>query len=571
MNISDELKYFNNSFLDSKIDNCNELKTNNVENQFEDNQTLYENNIFNKSSRYIEELKNVVIPLDKRKKFEGKTLLCAWLTKLCPAKCECCFFRSDMNHNYNIEEEYQYSKEGVEKLIQFINDSNNSYIMLSGGGDPMVHIEGVNEIVSRAKSDRIVIVTSGFWANTYENAKKHIDDIYNNYRKRDTKTTIVFRISVDNFHCKQLGKEILPNVLKVFSEHYATEKNFLLQVHTIINDNTVEETISKVDGFQYIDGNKDCISDNNEIAKIVPKRAVIRDNNGYEILVGKAKMFYASLRADLREYNSDIEQALKVFDEDMIDSEYGNPAVVTNYDGTYGLDFWIDYNGNTTTWGNQQLNDLYNIYTESYKEIFDGINNNIMSYSFLDKGYYYRESIVREVNPRAVLKSKIINLRDFASALLLEEDDVKLYYGIRLIQDYLNEGILELKDLALLPEELIKTILLPKTMLQKLYNTSDYDIIVQYLPLFDKWTKEQMEDLFLLIKLGHFNIKQNHLNEALKMYNLIFKQNVLCLEEIYDSNDSIQYARLHNRIAYMKESARNHCLNNEKNKIKMLK
>lgn len=80
-----------------------------------------------------------------------------------------------------------------------------------------------------------------------------------------------------------------------------------------------------------------------------------------------------------------------------------------------------------------------------------------------------------------------------------------------------------------------------------------------------------MEDLFLLIKLGHFNIKRNHLNEALKIYNLRFKQKVICLEEIYDSNDSIQYARLHNRIAYMKEGARNHCLNNEKKKIKMLK
>ena len=38
-----------------------------------------------------------------------------------------------------------------------------------------------------------------------------------------------------------------------------------------------------------------------------------------------------------------IDKALKVFDEDMQISEFGNPSVVSNCDGTLGLDFWNKY------------------------------------------------------------------------------------------------------------------------------------------------------------------------------------------------------------------------------------
>lgn len=529
----------------------------NFEKHFVDKKTNEYNlqNIFDNPQKYLNEIKNVVIPVEKRKEFNGKTLLCVWLTKLCPAKCECCFFRSDMNHNCKFEEEYQFTDDGVDKLINFINDSNNSYIMLSGGGDPMVHRNGVNRVIRDVKSDRIVIVTSGFWAKSFEEAQERIDEVYKMYKQRDSKTTVVFRISIDSFHCKQLGYDILPNILKIFNEKHSNEENFLLQIHTIINDDTVKNIIDKCDDFVYEENEINCASDNNEVAKIVPRQAKIISKSGYSILVGKAKMFYASLRADLTKYNSNIEKAIDVFEEDMKDSEYGNPAVVTNYDGTYGLDFWIDYNGNTTTWGNQQLDDLYNIYTDSFYEIYNGITKNIISYSFLDRGYYYRENIVKEINPRAVLKSKVINLRDFASALLLEENDTKLYYGIRIIQDYLKDGKIELKDLGNISPELVRAIFNPVDELKKLYNNSDYDILLQYFSNADCYTKEEWEDIFLLIKLDHFDIKPSHLDVAIKYYNIKFGTDYKQLSDFPDAKNIIQYVRLHKRIAYMKNEA----------------
>ena len=91
--------------------------------------------------------------------------------------------------------------------------------------------------------------------------------------------------------------------------------------------------------------------------------------------------------------------------------------------------------------------DLQNIYCDSYEDIINANFNNIISYSFLDKGYKYRIKIIDEVNHKAVLRSKAINIRDYAGAAILEEKKTTLYYAIRVIQDYIKENKIENKSM----------------------------------------------------------------------------------------------------------------------------
>lgn len=168
-------------------------------------------NIFDRPCYHIKQVKKVRIPKGKRKKFNSKSMLCAWVTKLCPARCESCFFKSNMYHDGTPDEKYQFSEYGVDRLIQFINDSNNSYLMLSGGGEPMVRKDIVNRIVREVKSDRIVIVTSAIWAKTYESAKRTIDELYESWKSRNDDLVLVLRLSVDSFHYKPLGFDVIDN------------------------------------------------------------------------------------------------------------------------------------------------------------------------------------------------------------------------------------------------------------------------------------------------------------------------------------------------------------------------
>lgn len=509
---------------------------------------------------HIEEIKKLSIPVAKRKKFSSKSMLCAWVTKLCPARCESCFFKSDMYHDGTPQEKYQFSEYGLDRLIQFINDSNNSYLMLSGGGEPMVRKDAVNRLIRETKTDRIVIVTSAIWARTYESAKKTIDELYQSYLYRNDDAVVVVRLSVDSFHYKPLGFDVIQNVIRVFREHYSKCKNFQLRIHTMQKDETLEKVAGMIGECHVEYSDIESVSDNKEIIKILPKQAKLKFDDGYEILVGLSKLFFSNLKIDLNELTPDIQTSLDVFEEDMSISEYGNPSILTNCDGSLGLDFWIDYNGNVTTWGNQQWDSLYNVYTDSYDDLVKGTFENLISYSFLDKGYYYRERIVRTVNPRAVLRSKAMNLRDYAGAFLMEEDKTKLYYAIRVIKDYLDDGILSEDSLLSLPEDLLATINSSVDEITSLYKKSDYDILAQYMDKKDSYDKDDWDIILTLVRLGHYDVTEDHVAEVLQYYNARFNENVQSIDEIPNSDDPILYGKYHNRISFMKPEAEKLCL-----------
>lgn len=69
---------------------------------------------------------------------------------------------------------FEFSDYGFEKFINFLNASNNGYLLISGGGEPFEKKEYIFQTIKRAKTDRIVIVTSGLWAKNYTEAKKTI-------------------------------------------------------------------------------------------------------------------------------------------------------------------------------------------------------------------------------------------------------------------------------------------------------------------------------------------------------------------------------------------------------------
>lgn len=516
----------------------------------------YMEKIFDNAKFYLEQIKNIRIKEERRKEIDGKSMITVWLTKLCPANCEHCFSKSNMHQNSELKEKYQFSDYGVKRLIDFINDSNNSYLMMSGGGEPMMHKEAVKTIIEKASTNRIVIVTNGIWAKSYENAEKTIAELYESYKKRKNFATVVLRLSVDKFHVESLGEELITNIIKVFKNKYSDKKGFKLLIHTIRGDDTIERIAKQLSNCEIIFNNEEAISDNKDIVKIMPKQALLRVDN-FVVKIGYAKLFFPNLKPNLNVFNEEIESAIKVFDEDMQVSEFGNPSVVKNYDGRYGLDFWIEYNGNVTTWGNQHNDSLYNIYTDDYNTICKGTLNNIISYSFIDKGYYYRENIINEVNPKAVLRSKVMNLRNYTSASLLEEDKTKLYYAIRVIQDYLEEGILEQKEISILPANLLKLINSTVEEINIAYNNSKYDILMQSLE--NNLDKKEWESLFLLIKLGHYDIYPENLERAISEFNDRYFCQLENLDSFEDTDDYILYESIKERIAFMKKDAEKFC------------
>lgn len=519
-------------------------------------------NIFSNPSKYLREFYDNQLFTQESinsmvREFKGLSMMCVWITKLCPLQCEKCFFRSNMDHSGLYKEEYQFSDVGITKLISFINASNNGYLMLSGGGDPMVCPTHVARLISETQTRRIVIVTSGFWGKTADMAKKYIDELYKAYTNRQNlePCEVVIRLSIDQYHENELGgNEAYKNIINVFINDYSTTSGFSLLIYTMKDDICVSKLANELGGaISYGEKGE---SDNRAVIKIVPQKAMLSFDS-FTIPVGISKLFLSDLMIDMNPpYSKGIINAVKVMTDDIENSEQGNPSYIQNAFGRKGLDFWVDYNGNVTTWFNQDWHHLFNLYIDDYSSLVQETFANPMTAFFLRKGYEFRNNIVAEINPIALLRAQSINLRDYFAALLLEEDNTKLYYAIRATQSFLNEFFIEEEDLDIFSPELRMAISLPLSDLKQLYAESDYDILAKYMDehSFDKQT---WEDLFLLVALGHYKVSPERLASKINYYN---KKTGNCKTDINDflvSYNQNLYSRLHKRISFMKPEAYN--------------
>lgn len=441
---------------------------------------------------------------------------------------------------------------GFERFLKFVNESNNGYLLISGGGEPFEKKEYVFKTVESAITDKIVIVSNGLWAKKYEEAKKIIDKLYISLSNRNKKTDVTLRISIDTFHAKQCGIEAYENIIKIFENDYCNKTNFYLKIHTIMSDDTIYKLAKK---NEYIISKKSYYnsSDNTKIFKLVPRKFYIYTKNKYKIEVGVAKLFYPNVTPNLNHTINN--KAIKVFDTDISDSETCNPSTVNSINGKKGLDFWINYNGNVTTWQNEQFDNIMNIYTDSYEDIIKKTFNNLLSFSFIENGYYHREKIILDVNNKAVLRSKLSNMRDLSTAMLLHERKTILYYYIMIIKEYYKNLKI---DKHILSKELIDVIDLKKDEIKKLYQISNYTIIDDY--IMDGVTELEMHDLYYMIKLGEYDINEQSIKRGINYLNQRFGQKYKTIDDIIVLNSFEQTDRIIEKLTRMEYKSKEKCL-----------
>ena len=492
-------------------------------------------NIFENPQKYIQKLRNIhLIDNKKIKDFSGKSIAVIFLTKYCNADCKFCIYKSPRKKNKNESTNNELTEIGIQKCIEFINNSNIGYLLISGGGEPFLKLSHIFNLIENVKTEEIVIVSNGFWGANLEKALEILNNMEKIQKKRHIKITI--RISVDKWHTEKLGTNHIKNIINIFSKNYTSNKNFKLKIHTIADDNTILDIIGKYN-FN-IKSQKKYSSDNKVLNKSNRHRMIIELINGYELEIEFAKLFHPNLEVNL---NNNINEQLKVFNEDLTQSQAGNFSTVLNSDNTKGLDYLINYNGNISTWANYQTYNSPNIYYDNRKDIINKLYGDIISYSFLKEPLKFIIKAVEEVNPIAVKRSIGINIRDYFGMYLLYEHKTLLYYYVKLLKRYLYKDILI--NLNKLPIEIKEIIKLEDKKIIELYNKSEYNIFSQYKE--KKFSKEEWEDLFFLIDKGHFPINKMQVKEGLCYYNKHTEQKYSTYKDIIKKcNINNRYERL---------------------------
>lgn len=486
------------------------------------------------------------LPFDKIK-VTGKSLACIFLTRFCAVGCPFCFYKSKPAwRKRHIED--QFSDEGLQNFLQFTQEANLGYILVSGGGEPMNQRQHILQMVAGAKADRIVLVTSGSWAKNPLAAEKYVADIAQAMARRSQPLTVVVRLSISEGHVAKIGYHPALNLFKIFREKYKGDQYLKLQVKTFYDDPTLEKILEQCPQATLESQHIDLESDNSVLIKKIPKQKRLMFDNGYNFIVGYSKIFNSGLRPDLRDL-SQFDEGIAIFNKDLRDSEDYNPSLVFGLQGEIGVDWSINYNGDICTWQNQVRDNYMNLYEDDFQTIYEASVNDPITYSFLEKGNLYRESIVAEVNERAVLRMRAIGLRDTSGTIIFEEEKTRLYFAIRVLQDYIEEQKITQEDIASWPKELRRVVALNRQALMAAYHQSHFSIISQQKRR--PFVEQEWLDLFRLIRLEHYDLPPGQLQEALNFYNSQASWKIMNLYDNLGEEGDIE-RRLTERLMHIK-------------------
>ena len=482
---------------------------------------------------------------------EGKSLACVFLTRFCSVGCPFCFFKSSPPwRKRNIED--QFFDEGIEKLIKFSRDAKLGYLLVSGGGEPLNQRQHILEIIKKVEADTIVLVTSGNWAKNYETAQKYIHDMWCALQKREYPSKVIVRVSVSEGHFIKLGVECAANIIRVFDNKYRNQDNFEVRIKSFEDDNTLVKLVQALGGSSLSLETSVLSSDNAVLVKRIPRKLHLTLESGFSILVGVSKIFSSSLNPDLSK-TALLKSAVDTVEEDISICEEDFPGVVENLDGTKGIDWSINYNGNICIWQNQVRDTYKNLYEDSYEDIYATYLNDPVTYSFLEKGSKYRDGIISEVNPLVVFRAKAIGLRDSMGAILFEEEKTRLYYAIRVLQDFIKEGKYSGNSFLEWPSEILQIIKLSKNELIELYHSATHSIVCQQKK--KRFDEQEWYDFLELIKLGHYQLNRQEREEALADFNCYTSKNIGSLEYIEPQHGDV-IRRLIERLMYVKDAVK---------------
>lgn len=446
--------------------------------------------------------------------YRGKSFICLFLTRFCGVGCPFCFFKSPPNQGSSDIKD-SFTEEGVDKFVKFANDANVGYLQISGGGESFLKRKALLRCITEVNADRIMLVTSGVWASNEDVGRAYVQDIASAIEKREKPARVSIRLSISEGHSLKLANKPLINLLKIFEEMYRSHPFLTLQLKTFENDKTLWTFLESLGSYKLEDIGVNS-SDDPFVTKVIPWKKRLTLPSGYSIILGVSRVFDPGLRPDLNNQRS-IDNTINVYNQDLDQSEDDFPALVFNPDGSQGLDWLVEYNGNVCTWQNRVQDNLLNIYEDDFNTVVHKTFNDPLTLSYVEKGSKVRDKIVSEVSPRAVTLMKAVSVRDYAGNCLFEDEKVRLYYTIRALQYYIEAGRINQLELEKFPKDLLRVICSTKEDIIKLFNAAQHSIVDQELSR--KPSAIELRDFLELLKLGHFDVSKEQITKAITHYN----------------------------------------------------
>jgi len=427
--------------------------------------------------------------------FDGGSVFYMWMNKTCPVGCEFCFFKSPAKDEEGARTEV--TDEGIEKLVQFTQDGRMDKFVVSGGGEPMKSKKKLFELARRVKVKTFVVVTSGYWAKGKESTDRTLTGFYQSSKENPNNPNTVLRLSFDQEHhrrlCGSKPFEYMENIVDWLSANALNDKKFRLLIHTMEGDDTVDKLLERLP-----------VASREETGDRFNRKTNVRLENGLEFCVEYSPIFESDAHVDLSDEEK-VARNTRTFNNFITHRKAGRMAVKPQNEGSSGVDFLLLYDGSVEVWGATAPDTETSIYEDDYKDTMRKNLADVLTLGTLEKPTFHIQELVAEVSPISVKRAVAMGLRDFYMRSMFEEDTVRLYVSVRLMQEYVKEGRISPEEMAAWPAQLRAMVALDKDKLASICRESPYNIVSQYLND-PEVSLEKLQALYRLVKLGHYNV-----------------------------------------------------------------
>lgn len=448
-------------------------------------------NVFLKPQFFRDDiLANLLLP---RTGWRGRSYVVVFPTKYCPVACKHCYFASSMPGRN--DEGGSLGAADIERVKQFVFDADTELLQITGGGEPLLQMQSVLELIGQGRARRMLLNTSGLFASSPTRAADTIERIFSAFAVNPYCGKFIFRLSVDEFHLETVKPAKLLNVVSHFRRNFQRYEaaNFTLKLHTLAGDRAVEWLLQPLA---------------DEVLRLEPTEVVFHD--GTACAIGHAPRMMSQARPDL--FNlEETRHALDVFDE----VRDPTPGAFIDDNLDLGLCFLIHEDGDVELWNTAPADNVANVRSHDFAAVRHSVLGDVIQLGALDHTAPYIEALVAEVDPLSLRRAKSIGSATFLNRRMFAEARLRLYVSLRVIQDYLADGSLGQAQLEQLQADTRAALRLPGEQLRRLYRESGFDIVEQQLNQPDP-SPSELIDLYQRLKLGHFDVAPTAMVERVR-------------------------------------------------------
>lgn len=402
----------------------------------------------------------------KTPRFYPLSVAYVWPTIYCPVGCDHCMFSTpDLS---NMDPKNRLSSESVDAFIALSHESQLDTLVLSGGGEPMLEMAIVLEILKMAHYKSAEINTGAHWAFSVDNVERVLTQIQEalNFKKsqlpEEMQLNFSLRVSIDKYHQAKVKFQWLKNLVDVIHEDQSLPssrrkfRDISLYFRGILIEDDTVDTLAKTLGGEI--GDSDALI----------RRIQLPDGFVIEVLLKEMRFVgRAEGKEDIKILTFD--EYVSEYSDENDDLRLGMTYTKPAFKGRIldSLNIFITHHGRIFPYGGAP--DVYGQLGEtSYRQFLDRIFADTISRTLLMDGLNFVKQIALEVDPEIEIRIRRKNWVASIADESLATSELRLYVTLRLVQVYLQSGIITKEDL---PSYLREIVLMGSDDLIKMYDT----------------------------------------------------------------------------------------------------